>query len=190
MLLQLMCRKRCSGSLQRHQGIPGPILALWKLICTFHIPSNYNGGVADPNAQNQVHAWLAETWLSQKLNFPVSRQRVKLTSGGGYSFPAVSEDEATVAIFNTSLGSGKNAASKLNKVRSDFYFLLLANASRRVAVFTDRAMFGLVQKEQREGRVPDEIELMLVGQLPAEIDAVLKASQQGGGQEPLEALSR
>lgn len=146
--------------------------------------------MADPNAQNQVHAWLAETWLSQKLDIPVTRQRVKLSSGGGYSFPAVSKDEGTVAIFNTSVGSGKNAASKLNKVRSDFYFLLLANAVRRVAVFTDRAMFGLVQKEQREGRVPDQIELMLVSQLPAEIDVILKASQQVGGQEPLEALSQ
>lgn len=146
--------------------------------------------MADPNAQNQVHAWLAETWLSQKLGMALARQRVKLTSGGGYSFPAVSGDESIVAIFNTSVGSGKNAMSKLNKVRSDFYFLLLANAARRVAVFTDRAMFGLVQKEQREGRVPDQIELMLVGQLPAEIDAILKASQQVGNQEPLEALSR
>lgn len=161
-----------------------------KSFYTFCGPPNYNRCVADPNAQNQVHVWLAETWLSQKLDLPLTRQRVKLTSGGGYSFPAVSVDERTVAVFNTSVGSGKNAASKLNKVRSDFYFLLLANASRRVAVFTDRAMYGLVQKEQREGRVPDQIELMLVPQLPAQIDAILKASQQVGGQEPLEALSQ
>lgn len=136
--------------------------------------------MADPNAQNQVHAWLAETWLSQKLNLPLSRQRVKLTSGGGYSFPAVSTDEGTVAIFNTSLGTGKNAVSKLNKVRSDFYFLLLANANRRLAVFTDRAMFALVHKEQKEGRVPEEIELLLASQLPPEIDTILKASRQVG----------
>ncbi len=131
--------------------------------------------MADSNAQNQVYAWIAATWLSERLKQPFSRQKVKLSSGGAYTFPAVCEDEKTVATINTSQGSGKNTAAKLNKVRADLYFLLLAPANRRLALFTDRAMFRLVSLEQREGRVPKEIELLHVD-VPEHLEGVLQAS--------------
>lgn len=136
--------------------------------------------MADPNTHNLVHAWIAETWLSSKLNQPFDRQKVKLSSGGSYTFPAVSNDLLAAATVHTSTASGKSAQSKLNKVRSDLYFLLLAKVDRRISVFTDRSMFNLVRTEQSEGRVPKDFELLLIESLPDDIAASLLASQSAG----------
>lgn len=136
--------------------------------------------MVDSNAHNQVHAWIADSWLADKLKAPFSRQKVKLSCGGAYTFPAVSDDAKTIATVNTSQGSGKNATTKLNKVRSDLYFLLLAPANRRLALFTDRTMFRMMALEQREGRVPRDVELLFV-ELPEHLEASLMASSQSGG---------
>lgn len=130
--------------------------------------------MADPNTPNPIHTWVAETWLPQKLGKPFSRQRVRLTSGGAYTFPCVSEDSQTAGAVIITTAGGKNSSSKLYKVRSDFYFLLLARVENRLAIFTDRPMYKMVCDEQKEGRVAKEIELMLADKLPAEVLAALQ----------------
>jgi hypothetical protein len=130
--------------------------------------------MADPNAPNPVHTWIADTWLPGRLGKAFLRQRVRLTAGGSYTFPCVSEDAQTVGTVIITTAGGKNSATKLYKVRSDFYFLLLARAEKRLAIFTDRAMYKLVSDELKEGRVPKEIELMFVDKLPPEVLASLQ----------------
>ena len=57
--------------------------------------------------------------------------------------------------------SRKRASPKLNKIRSDALFLLLAEADKRLILFTDRAMFELCEGEARNGRFPPEVEIRL-----------------------------
>ncbi len=133
--------------------------------------------VADQNPQNLVQVWISETWLSGKLGVPHTRLRVKLTSGGSYTFPAVSAEQSSVATIHTGSAHGKNAPSKIYKVRSDLYFLLLAKAQNKTAVFTDRAMFNYFRDEKEEGRLPKEVQLLWVDKLPDEIAAILESTQ-------------
>jgi hypothetical protein len=49
--------------------------------------------------------------------------------------------------------SNKVAVGKMPKIRSDMYFLLLAEAERRVVVLTEQSMYDQCLKEVAGGRV-------------------------------------
>lgn len=62
------------------------------------------------------------------------------------------------------------------KIRSDMYFLLLAEAERRLVVLTEFDMHGQCQKEAAGGRVPKSIEFVHA-EIPANLRARLVASR-------------
>jgi len=96
-----------------------------------------------------------------KFGQPFRRARRPLASGGVFDFDAVSADNKVVASISTSgatTASGKHGVGKLLKIRSDMYFLLLADAERRLVVLTEKDMHELLQKEKDGGRVPTSIE--------------------------------
>lgn len=65
---------------------------------------------------------------------------------------------------------------KMLKIRSDMYFLLLADAQRRLMVLTEADMFAQCQKETAGGRVPKTIEFFHA-EIPPELRERLVVSR-------------
>jgi hypothetical protein len=90
-----------------------------------------------------------------------------------------------VAPISTSGGKtarGKLGVGKLQKLRADMYFLLLADAGRRLMILTEADMFDVCKKEKQGGRIPDSIEFFLVG-LPDELaERLNKAREVASGE--------
>jgi hypothetical protein len=141
--------------------------------------------MANTRIQIKVEDWIRREWLAEELGQNLYRERLTLEPGGEFDFDAVSSDRTIAAVISTSsslTASGKYAVGKMMKIRSDLYFLLLTQCSRRIAVFTERSMFERWLKEQENGRVPNSIEFMLA-EIPDElrkelIDARRKASDE------------
>ena len=141
--------------------------------------------MADTRVQLEVEDWVRRVWMPDKFGRKFFRERVSLSSGGVFDFDAVSEEGEIVATISTSgarTSSGKNAVGKMLKVRSDIYFLLLANTERRIVVLTELDMYEQWQKEINGGRVPDRIEFVHVD-LPVELDARLKGARKKASDE-------
>ena len=135
--------------------------------------------MADTRVQLEVEDWVRREWMPRRFGQSFSRARVKLSPGGVCDFDAVSGDRKIVAAISTSgavTASGKSAVGKMLKIRSDMYFLLLAEAERRIVVLTEKDMRDRCKKEAEGGRVPASIELVHV-EIPAELEAKLRASR-------------
>lgn len=105
---------------------------------------------------------------------------MRLSSGGAFDFDGVSEDGAIVVTISTSAAQtagGKRGSGKLQKIRADALFLLLAQAKRSVLVFTESDMFRLCQKEAQNGRLPPSLEFALA-EMPAELQARLAEARR------------
>jgi hypothetical protein len=113
--------------------------------------------VADTRVQLEVEDWVRREWMPHKFGQQFSRERVRLSSGGVCDFDAVSADGRIVAAISTSgavTAGGKHAVGKVLKIRSDMYFLLLAEADRRIVVLTEKDMHERCMKEAAGGRSP------------------------------------
>lgn len=141
--------------------------------------------MADTRIQIEVEDWVRRNWMSNQFGQKFYRERLSLSSGGVFDFDAVSEDHKIVASISTS-GSktvtGKHAVGKLLKIRSDMFFLLLANAERRLVILTEPDMFELCQKEAEGGRVPSSIEFFCA-QIPDDLIVRLQSARQVASKE-------
>lgn len=119
--------------------------------------------MANTRAQRKVEEWIRKEWLPVRFRRPFhcKPQQIPLTSGGAFAFDAVSEDGKVVANVSTSTlktASGNRGSGKINKVRSDIYFLLLAaGAEKKVMLLTERDMYEAWLEETDHGRVPDSV---------------------------------
>lgn len=141
--------------------------------------------MADTRAQIEAEDWVRQVWMLKHLGKEFFRERVKLSSGGVFDFDAVTQDRTIVATISTSgsrTASGKHAVGKVMKIRSDLYFLLLADAERRLCVLTERDMYDWCLQEVKLGRVPRSIEFMHVD-LPADLRNKLAASRAVASRE-------
>ena len=130
--------------------------------------------MADTRVQLEVEDWVRREWLPTKFNQQFRRERLRLSAGGVFDFDAVSSDNTIVANISTSSGitsGGKNPSGKIQKLRADMLFLLMVKAEKRLIVLTEKGMYDLCLKEKSNGRVPLEIEFVLV-----EIPEMLAAS--------------
>ena len=135
--------------------------------------------MADSRVQRQAEDWVRENWLLATYGQRFRKRRLDLRSGGQFEFDGVSEDRKIVVAISTNGGvtsSGKKASPKLNKIRSDALFLLLAEADKRLILFTDRAMFELCDGEVRNGRFPPEVEIRL-SEPPRELQEQLREAR-------------
>lgn len=141
--------------------------------------------MADTRVQLDVEDWVRREWMTEQYGRRFARERVSLRPGGVFDFDAVSDDGNVVANISTSgskTASGKHAVGKMLKVRSDVYFLLLANADRTLMLLTEQDMYDQWLKERENGRVPDAIEFVHV-EIPDELDARLRASRSRASRE-------
>ena len=101
-----------------------------------------------------------------------------------FEFDAVSDDGTVIANISTTgyKDSGpKTGVGKMQQIRSDAFFLLLANAEKKVIVFAEADMHEVWQKEQIAGRMPADIRLIradLPDALRRRLDAAKKNDAQ------------
>lgn len=141
--------------------------------------------MADTRVQLEVEDWVRQNWMAEEFGQKFFRERIKLTPGGYFDFDAVSADQRVVATISTSsarTASGKHGVGKLMKLRSDMYFLLLANAERRLVVLTEEDMYLACLKEQNAGRVPETIEFVRA-KIPEELEARLQEARKVASKE-------
>lgn len=136
--------------------------------------------MADTSVQGEVARFICESVLPAHYGQPFSRERIGLSSGGDHSFAAVSADRRIVGTICTGAAStagGKLAVGKLNKVRADLYFLLLAEADQKFIVAVQPVMRGLLIAERDQyKRIPSSIEIV-EAELPPELSGRLRRSQ-------------
>lgn len=141
--------------------------------------------MADTRVQLQAEDWIRRTWLRQQYGQSFTRRRLTLSAGGDFEFDAVSADCFIVANISTSsalTSGGKRGAGKLQKLRADMLFLVMADAQKRIVVLTERNMYELCQKEKRDGRVPLDIEFVHA-ELPEDLASQLKEARQIASKE-------
>jgi hypothetical protein len=136
--------------------------------------------MADMSVQREVERWVRQSWLPVKYGQSFSAKSLRLSSGGSFDFDGVSDDGSVVVSISTSAAqtaSGKRGSGKLQKIRADALFLLLAQAKRSVLVFTEEDMFQLCRKEAEKGRLPRSLEFALA-ELPRELESRLKEARR------------
>lgn len=141
--------------------------------------------MADSRVQLQVEDWVRREWLPGQFNQYFRRERLCLTAGGFFDFDAVSVDNTIVANISTGSGitaGGKSPAGKLQKLRADMMFLLMAQATKRLIVLTEKDMYELCRKEKLNGRVPEEIDFLLA-ELPVVLAMALKEAKKKASAE-------
>lgn len=116
-----------------------------------------------------------------------AKRPLKLIAGGEFEFDAVSADGSIAVAISTAGGrttGGKIPAGKLHKLRADVLFLLMAKGvKRRVLLLTDERMHELVCKERHSGRLPRNIEVELVSDLPRRLAAALATARIAAADE-------
>lgn len=104
----------------------------------------------------------------------------RLRSGGEFEFDAVSSDRSIICVISTSrlkTSGDKLGIGKIAKVYKDFYFLLLAEAGRRIAIFTEECMCRYFESETTKGRVPRDIEVVWTP-LPDDLSWLVSQSRE------------
>jgi len=141
--------------------------------------------MADTRIQLEVEDWVRREWLPNKFNQQFRRERLRLNSGGVFDFDAVSSDNTIVSNISTSSGitsGGKNPSGKIQKLRADMLFLLMVKAEKRLIVLTEKGMYDLCLKEKSNGRVPLEVEFVLV-ELPESLAKSLQDAKSVASKE-------
>lgn len=141
--------------------------------------------MANTEAQRKVEAWIREEWLELRFGCEFKKKKVRLEPGGEFEFDAVSDDGRIVANISTSgskTARGKPGIGKVNKVRSDIYFLLLSTADRTLMLLTEPDMYELWLREKDKGRVPVRVEFRHV-RIPGDLNQRLKDARGEASRE-------
>ncbi len=131
--------------------------------------------MANSTAQLVAESWVRDVWLTKKYGQPFWKKRLRLIAGGEFEFDAVSDDNSTIVNISTSnaiTAGQKYPAGKVQKLRSDIFFMMMATGKRKLLVLTEQDMFELCQKEKRNGRIPAEIDFVYA-ELPKAITTLL-----------------
>jgi hypothetical protein len=78
----------------------------------------------------------------------------------------------TISTSGALTSSGKRGSGKLQKIRADVLFLMLAEAACPVLLFTEPDMFRLCKHEQENGRLPRSLNCVLAD-IPVDLRARL-----------------
>lgn len=135
--------------------------------------------MADSTIQVTIEKWVRENWLPAHYDGQVFRKlhvELNTEARGKFEFDAVSQDKSIIANISTSnatTSGGNPASAKMQKLRSDMLFLLMASARKKLVVLTEQDMFDLCEKEKSNGRIPDEIEFVYANGMPENLQKLL-----------------
>lgn len=136
--------------------------------------------MANSRYQLEVEQYLRVQYLPKKFGQDFHPARLMLSTGGTFDFDAVRVDGNVVVNISTSTGrtaSGNFASGKVQKIRADMLFLLMAQARQRIILLTEEDMYQIFLSEKEKGRVPQKIEF-LRAEIPAEIADPLKVARK------------
>lgn len=135
--------------------------------------------MASSHVQKQCEIWIVRHWLPKKLGVMFSTRKLQLQGRKYFEFDAVSAEANVVANISTASAythRGAVSAGSRSKIRADCLMLSLVNAERRMLLLTELSMFQLSSKEQLAGRLPLDIEIVLV-ELPSEMRVELEQAR-------------
>ncbi len=142
--------------------------------------------MANTKVQGAVERWVRETWMPANLGQPFTKGRGRLSAAGEFEFDGISADGSTVACISTAkhkTSGGRNGMGKWFKLRSDMLYLVMAESvGRRLLVLTEPCMLEHYKAERARGRVPREVEVVLV-ELPVDLRERLAASRERASEE-------
>ena len=141
--------------------------------------------MADTRTQRDVEKWVREQWMPRRYGQCFVRQWIKLASGGFHECDAVSADGKIIAGIATSgarTSSGKRAAGKFAKIRSDIGFLASGDAQVRLIVLTEKDMHEACLRDRQRGRVPANVDFALV-ELPPDLRSRLEEARKSASKE-------
>lgn len=141
--------------------------------------------MADTYVQQKCQKWVSETWLSSKFNLGFAKKSLTMQQRGECEFNAVSTNGKIVANISTAQAHtyrGSTGSAKKSKLRADCLMLHLAVAEKKLMILTEKSMYKLANKEQEEGRLPLDIEILYV-ELPDELKHELSYAQEKASRE-------
>lgn len=130
--------------------------------------------MANTTSQREVAEFIREKALPDRFGLPFSKRPIKLKWEGTYQFSAVSSDDSIVAAISTSKlysKGGKKGIGKKNSLFRDIYFLMsVADPFAQLfLVFTEKDMLEEMEREKKNGRIPPQIEFLLVNDIPEDL---------------------
>ncbi len=135
--------------------------------------------MASSRVQKQCEVWIVENWLPSQFGQQFFERRMQMQDRGFFEFDAVSEDEKIVGNVSTATAythRGAVASGKKSKIRADCLMLSLVQAEHKLLLLTEPCMTELSQKEQAQGRLPLDIEVVHVD-LPRELKQALHSAR-------------
>ncbi len=131
--------------------------------------------MAPSNVQKECELWIVNEWLPKQYNCRFSETKLVMQKRGEFKFDAVNKENSIVGNISTSPAhtrGGKSASGKKSKLRADCLMLALVRASKKLMILTELCMYNFAVKEQKEGRLPLDIELLHI-ELPEELEIKL-----------------
>ena len=142
--------------------------------------------MAETSTQHEIEDWIRNIWMPAKFHQDFSQKKLPISSGGIFEFDAVSDDEMIIANISTSSSTtarGKPGIGKIQKIRSDaFFLLLLPHETRKLLIFTEADMADFWKKEKERGRLPHNIEIYPVD-LSENLRRKLQSSRKAASDE-------
>lgn len=110
---------------------------------------------------------------------------MKMQGRGNFKFDAVSDNKEIIGNVSTASAltyRGSVASGKKSKLRADCLMLALVSAKTKLMLLTEADMAGFASKEQKEGRLPLDIQICHV-ELPEKLKIQLSEARDTASKE-------
>jgi hypothetical protein len=131
--------------------------------------------------KKQIEAWFRDTYLPNKHpECSVQSGNVSLIWGGNFQYDAlVYKNDSLIAVYCLSCSEyrtagGKGGSGKLNKIKGDILMMLGTTCPAKVLSFSGKTMMEKIQREQKNGRLPKEIQCEHI-QLPEYLSTIVQS---------------
>jgi hypothetical protein len=128
-----------------------------------------------------IEPWFRNTYLPNKHpGCTIQSGGVALTWGGKFEYDAlVYKNDTLIAVYCLSCSEyktsgGKGGAGKLNKIRGDILMMLGTACPTKVLSFSGKTMLEKVEAEQKNGRLPKDIQCEHI-RLPEYLSTLVQA---------------
>ncbi|MDE0156971.1 MAG: hypothetical protein OXI88_07360 [Gammaproteobacteria bacterium] len=141
--------------------------------------------MASTHVQKQCESWIVNHWLPEKYGCVFSEEKMKMQGRGNFKFDAVSDNKEIIGNVSTASAltyRGSVASGKKSKLRADCLMLALVSAKTKLMLLTEADMAGFASKEQKEGRLPLDIQICHV-ELPEKLKIQLSEARDTASKE-------
>ncbi len=131
--------------------------------------------MAPSNVQKECELWIVNEWLPKQYDCIFSETKLVMQERGEFKFDAVNKENSIVGNISTSSArthDGASASGPKSKLRADCLMLALVSSPKKLMLLTELCMYNFAVKEQKEGRLPLDIELLHI-ELPEELKTKL-----------------